>query len=218
MKSKIAGLFLVSLSFVLFLPSCKKDTKPDRHQNKLDAITQSKAYQYFFQKHESALNGIDYGAARFVSLNKELESLHIPVYRNNQIIAAVIGLPAGYGGEYEFIFQDNADALDGTGTILQYAPMGLFQKINIVENKMVSIEQGIYNNTAAGTDIKDPDGQHLISQNDACGFFCRMDKCYNATKAQFPGDTVCSLLDMFFGVCTSATVTSCLIKMAGGQY
>jgi len=211
------GMLLVSFLLILFLSNCKKEASPIQSDTRLVKLTESSAFKKFEEKYAGYLEGIDFKSVRFVNLDKDLSSIHIPVIRNNQIVAAIIALPLDFKGNYELVFQDNSAVQKGTGIIYQYTSSNYVRRLDIANNKIMSVEGGRAPRRTNGG-LMNPNDEFLPPLDDGCGFWCRLDKCYNETKSQFPGDTMCSVLDIFMGVCTSATVVSCLVKMANGQY
>lgn len=196
---------VILFSLALMAIKCSKDSKPAKDINgELREFTHSPVYKDFTNRNRLA-GKLDLGAARIVPVDKAGSAIHIPVIEQKNVAASVIGLPVGKG-QYELMYQDNRAALSGTGNIFLYTSSNeLFGRIDLKNGKVRSIEtENMPAATLRGTGAMRVD----------CGFFCRLSKCYTALKAQFPTDAVCELLDLFFGVCTSATITSCLIKMA----
>ncbi len=194
---------IILFSIAILAIKCSKDTKPVKNiSGELREFVHSPVYKDFTRKNRLA-EKVDVDAARIVPVEKAGAMIHIPVIEQKNIAGSIIGLPSG-GGQYELLYQDNRAALSGTGNIFLYTSSNeLFGRIDLKNGKIRSVETE--NMPAA-----------MMSNNGAridCGFLCRLNKCYTAVKAQFPGEVICDLLDIFMGVCTSATVTTCLIKM-----
>ena len=201
-RLKVVLLFM----FAVLLIRCSKDTKQANTSNgELRAFIGSPVYRDFVNKNRPA-GRLNVDAARIVRVDNRSAIVHIPVMERKKVAGAIIGMPTGGGGQYELLYQDNRQALSGTGKIYLYTSSNqLFGKIDLQQGKVRSFDT----ENALHLDLQQA-GQARVD----CGFFCRLSKCYTALKAQFPTDAVCELLDLFFGVCTSATITSCLIKMA----
>lgn len=194
---------IVLFSLAILVIKCSKDTKQVKNiSGELREFVHSPVYKDFTRKNRLA-EKVDVDAARIVPVEKAGAIIHIPVIEQKNVAAAIIGLPSG-GGQYELLYQDNRAALSGTGNIFLYSSSNeLFGRIDLKNGRIRSVET---ENMPAS----------MMSNNGArinCGFLCRLGKCYTAVKAQFPGEVICDLLDIFMGVCTSATVTTCLIKM-----
>jgi hypothetical protein len=194
---------IVLFSLAILVTKCSKDTKQVKNiSGELREFVHSPVYKDFTRKNRLA-EKVDVDAARIVPVEKEGAIIHIPVIEQKNVAASIIGLPSG-GGQYELLYQDNRAALSGTGNIFLYTSSNeLFGRIDLKNGRIRSVETenmpaAMMSNSGARVD---------------CGFLCRLSKCYTAVKAQFPGEVICDLLDIFMGVCTSATVTTCLIKM-----
>jgi hypothetical protein len=205
------GLAVFAVCIVLFatpfvLAKCTKGKVPEIPQSpELRAFTGSSVYKGFIGK-KHVIGKVDIDAARIVRFDNSAALVHIPVMRHTNIEGAIIGLPLGRTGQYELLYQDNRAALSGTGNIYLYTSSNeLFAKINLKNGAISSVVPAELSARSQG--------QNPMARID-CGFFCRLNKCYTQVKAQFPGEAICDLLDIFFGVCSSATVASCLIKMA----
>lgn len=196
---------IILFSLAILVIKCSKDTKQVKNvSGELREFVHSPVYKDFTDRNRLA-GKVDIDAARIVPVDKTGAVIHIPVLEQKNVAAAIIGLPVGKG-QYELLYQDNRAALSGTGNIFLYTSSNeLFGRIDLKNGKIKSVET---ENMPAATMRNN--GTMRID----CGFFCRLSKCYTALKAQFPTEAVCELLDLFFGVCTSATITSCLIKMA----
>lgn len=174
----------------------------------LDAFVKSATYQDFISKNADLGKQVNTAAARVVPINKTAAMVHIPVMQKHLVMGAIIGLPADSKGGYELLYQDNTAALSGTGNIYVYtSARELFHKIELLHGKIVRIVPQNLTGTNTRTAYYEEDA-------DNCRFWCRLSKCYTAVKARFPTEPICDLLDIFFGVCSSATVTTCLIRMA----
>lgn len=189
--------------FSLLLIKCSKDGKPVKNvSGELKEFVHSPVYRHFLKNHPPA-GKADTDAARIVRVDNAGAVVHIPVMKQRQIQGAIIGLPLRTKGEYELMYQDNRAALSGTGSIYLYTSSNeLFSKINL--------ESGV----VTGVEAPQSYARKAESMRIDCNFFCRLSKCYNMQKAHFPTDPVCDLLDLFMGVCSSATVATCLIRMA----
>jgi hypothetical protein len=195
---------IILFSLAILVIKCSKDTKQVKNiSGELREFVHSPVYKDFTGRNRLA-GKVDIDAARIVPVDNVGAMVHIPVIEQKNVAATIIGLPSGKG-QYELLYQDNRAALSGTGNIFLYTSSNeLFGRIDLKNGKIKSMETenmpaaSMRNNGAMRVD---------------CGFLCRLNKCYTAVKAQFPGEVVCDLLDIFMGVCTSATVTTCLIKM-----
>jgi hypothetical protein len=207
----IGSIILISS---LLSISCKKAATNSDKDIRIEQLKASNEFRVFEEIFSSELRGIDYSAARFIDVDKNLSSIHIPVKRNGNVVAAVIAFPKEVTGAFELVYQDNSHALSGTGSIYQRTTDKAVRRIFVVNNKIL----GSNMLTEETTTVNGLTGEYLLAAEEGCGFLCRLDRCYNAVKAEFPGDTACGLLDIFYGVCTAATTTTCLIKMARGEY
>jgi hypothetical protein len=196
----IVLLFALSLVGI----KCSKDAKqvPDTSGG-IQEFVHSPVYKDFLDKNRLK-EKVDLGAARVVKIDSSLATVHIPVMEQRKVAAAIIGLPLGKG-RYELMYQDNREALSGTGKISLYGSSNdLFAHLDVKQGKIRSFDLENY----PGTEVS------YGAMRVDCGFLCRLNRCYVAVKAQFPTEVVCDMLDMFLGVCSSATVATCLIKMA----
>lgn len=189
----------------LLLLHCKKQEKvEDVTANVLQEFVHSSLYKDYLSKNASLAATVDPTRGRIVQLNRSLCSIHIPIVEDQQIKGVIVALPNGKKGRYELIYQDNTAALSGTGLIrVRTAANEPFCMIRLDKGKITTIEP-VYRSGESASRMADPAG---------CGFLCQLSKCYTTLKANFPTDAVCALLDILMGVCTVATVTSCLIKM-----
>lgn len=196
---------IILFSLAILVIKCSKDTKQVKNvSGELREFVHSPVYKDFTGRNRLA-GKVDIDAARIVPVDKTGAVIHIPVLEQKNVAAAIIGLPVGKG-QYELLYQDNRAALSGTGNIFLYTSSNeLFGRIDVKNGKIKLFET---ENMPAFT-MQNTDAARID-----CGFLCRLNRCYTALKAQFPTEVVCDLLDLFFGVCTSATITSCLIKMA----
>lgn len=208
---RISGTILV---LSVLMVACRKSASKEIRDDRIERLKSSKEFGIFEQAFSSRLQGLDYSAARYVSLNENLSSIHIPIKRNGNVVAAVIAFPKERPGAFELVYQDNSGALGGSGIIYQQTADKTLRRIFVENNRIVG------SNILAekSTTVSPFTGEYPLTVEEDCRFLCRLDRCYNAVKAQFPGDTACSLLDIFYGVCTAATTTTCLIKMARGEY
>jgi len=199
----VVVLLLIS---TLLLQCKKKEKVGDERANVLQEFVQSSMYRDFLQNNKALAATVDPARGRIVQLNRSLCSIHIPVMEDQQVKGVIVALPNGRKGCYEVIYQDNTAALSGTGLIhVRTAANEPFCRIKLDKGSITHIEP-VYRSGESVSRFNEPD---------ECGFLCRLNSCYKALKAKFPTDVVCALLDIFMGVCTVATVTSCLIKMAG---
>lgn len=202
-------LAVVAVSLILFttpflLVKCSKKGKTENGQgSEVREFVQSPVYKDFtVNKRFSGKVSVD--AARLVRLDKTAAVVHIPIMKHTNVEGAIIGLPTGYRGQYELLYQDNRAALSGTGNIYLYTSANeMFGRIELKNGVIKSID-------SQDPSAVVPNGSMRID----CGFLCRLNKCYTAVKAKMPGEAICDLLDIFLGVCSSATVATCLIKMA----
>ncbi len=198
---KLNVMILLAISVICI--RCSKNGKQETENNgQAQEFVQSAVYKDFLRlNHPPGKMGVD--QARIVPINKTAAIVHIPVMDKKNVAGAVIGLPSGKG-QYELLYQDNREALSGSGRIYLYtAAHELFGTMGLQNGKVRSFDT---ENMAGG---QTGEGMRVN-----CGFLCELNKCYAAVKAKFPGDPICRLLDIFYGVCTSATITTCLIRMA----
>lgn len=215
-------LFIFSILALMLQTGCKKQDNavPGADKKKVDLFLSSPAYKNYARSFPQHVEHIDADAARLNKIDDQYTSIHLPVIQDGKILAVMIGFPIDDNGNYDLIYQDNSKALDGTGNIYQFTSANEKLALIRLEGKALKSFEIVFSPTASahkelvpGEEI-DPEAELDESY---CGFRCKMDKCYNATKAQFPGDAGCAMLDIFFGVCSSATVTTCLIKIATGK-
>jgi hypothetical protein len=192
--------FMLAALLIRCSKEAKQETKP---VSDLQHFVSSPVYRDFVKRNRPA-GKIDMDAARIVRVSSSSAIVHIPVMERNNIAGSIIGLPAGGEGGYELLYQDNRAALSGTGNINLYTSTNqLFGRIDLQNGKIRSFDTENLPGQQSG------DGSRVD-----CGFLCQLNQCYHYVKAQFPSDPICKLLDVFYGVCTSATLTTCLIKMA----
>lgn len=201
------GIILCAIASLLV--KCSKHPKMEQVAvQPLDAFLKSTAYRDFIGRNADLAEKASLLAARIVPISKTAAIVHIPVMRKHQVTGAIIGLPTDRKGGYELMYQDNEAALTHTGYIYVYtSSKELFSKIEVENGKIKRIIPMPLANANARTSF-------YVEDADNCRFFCRLSKCYSAVKASFPTEPICDLLDLFIGVCTSATITTCLIKMA----
>lgn len=206
---------VVSICVVLFvipfvLAKCRKGAEPVR-KSALQEFTESRIYKEFISR-QPVVGKVDVDAARIVRVDNGAAMVHIPVMEHRNVEGAIIGIPLRRKGEYELMYQDNRLALSGTGNIHLYTSANeLFAKIRLEQGLIRAIEpaEGLRSSGTAGRlAIEEPEDEM------DCGYWCRVKRCYSELKKMFPGEMICDLLDLFFGVCTSATIASCLIKAA----
>jgi hypothetical protein len=207
-RKELAVFAICVLLFALpfGLAKCSKGSAAENVPNPaLREFTASPVYKSFIGK-KHVIGKVDTDAARVVRVDDAAALIHIPVMKHKNVEFAIIGLPLGPRGEYELMYQDNRDALSGTGNINLYTSANeLFARVKLKNRIITSIEpvevQGI-------SQRRDP------SARIDCGYWCRVRTCYALVKQIFPGELVCDLLDVFMGVCTIASVTTCMIKAA----
>ena len=188
------------------LSQCKKSAGAERERNPaLREFTASPVYKEFIGK-KHVIGKVDIDAARIVRVDNTAALVHIPVMKHTNVEGAIIGVPLGVKGRYELLYQDNRAALTGSGKIHLYTSANeLFARINLKNGVISSIEPA-----------EEPgivQRQNPSARID-CGYWCRVKTCYTQIKATFPGEMVCDLLDIFMGVCSLASVTTCMIKSA----
>lgn len=195
-------ILLFALPFTL--AKCRKSAEPVKNPA-LREFTESPVYKEFLGK-KHVIGKVDIDAARVVRVDNSAALVHIPVMQHRNVEAAIIGIPLGKKGDYELMYQDNRLALSGTGNINLYTSANeLFAKINLKNGVIQSLEPA----SVSGIAHRQQDDLELD-----CGYWCRVKKCYAEIKKIFPGEMVCDLLDIFMGVCTLSSVTTCLIKAA----
>lgn len=198
------GFAIFSICIVLFatpfvLAKCTKGSDAGPKKAELRDFVGSPVYKDFIGRNR-VMGKVDVDAARIVRVDNAAALVHIPVMKHANVEGAIIGLPIDRMGHYELMYQDNRAALSGTGNIYLYTSANeLFARIELKNGVIKTVE---------------PQESPGIPLRVNCGFMCRLNKCYNEVKMKFPGDAICGLLDIFMGVCTSATVATCLIRMA----
>lgn len=199
------GIILCAIASLLV--KCSKHPKMIHDAvQPLDAFVKSAVYRDFIGRNADLAMQASPSAARIVPISKTAAIVHIPVMQKHQVTGAIIGLPTDRKGGYELMYQDNEAALTGTGNIYVYtSSKELFSKIEVENGKIKQIIPLPLANARTSFYVEDADN---------CRFFCRLSRCYSAVKAKFPTEPICDLLDLFIGVCTSATITTCLIRMA----
>lgn len=204
---KQPGLAVFAICLILFatpfvLAKCTKGADAGNNKNaELRNFVGSPVYKDFIGRNR-VMGKVDVDAARIVRVDNSAALVHIPVMKHAKVEGAIIGLPISRKGDYELLYQDNKAALSGTGNIYLYTSANeLFGRIELKNGVIKAMEP------------MGPPGNNGSLRVD-CGFRCRLDRCYAEVKAKFPGEAICGLLDLFFGVCTSATVATCLIKLA----
>lgn len=207
-KRGIAVLVVCLVLFVtpFMLAKCtKKGESQNPKDRELTAFTGSGIYRDFI-KRNTGMGRVDVDASRIVNIDNTAATVHIPIMRHKDIAGAIIGVPLGARGKYELMYQDNRAALSGTGNIYLYTSANeLFARIYLKNGSIKDIEP---NNS-----FKIPGSQHSSARID-CGYWCRVKECYAHIKTVFPGELVCDLLDLFMGVCSSASFASCLVRAA----
>lgn len=202
-------IFFVLASTMINIGCRKKDNSVlDSTKKQADAFLSSATYKKYAQSFPLNVRNVDLNSVRLNKIDEKSSTVHLPIIRGKKIIAVIIGLPIDDKGNFELIYQDNTAAISGTGNIYQYTSLHKKLAVIIIENQRLKKFEVALSSFSPGSGLR---------VDDDCGFGCRLDKCYNATKAQFPGDAACSIMDIFFGVCSSATVATCLIKMATGK-
>jgi hypothetical protein len=205
------GLAVFAVCLVLFVTPfvLAKCTKGEQAQSpkepELKAFTTSSLYKDFIGRNRH-MGKVDVDAARIVRIDNTAAVVHIPVMKRTNVEGAIIGLPVDRKGHYELMYQDNRAALSGTGNIFLYTSANeLFAKINLKDGIIKSVEPNPMNRMSTP--------QNSSARID-CGYWCKVKECYAHIKSIFPGQLACDLLDIFTGVCSLASVTTCIIKTA----
>jgi hypothetical protein len=197
-------VLLFALPFVL--AKCSKGSAAENVQNPvLREFTASPVYKSFIGK-KHVIGKVDVDAARIVRVDNAAALVHIPIMKHAKVQGAIIGVPLGRKGHYELLYQDNKAALTGTGNINLYTSDNeLFARIKLNKGLISSI---------VPAEVSAIPQQGNPGARIDCNYWCRVKACYATVKQIFPGELVCDLLDIFMGVCTIASVSTCMIKAA----